>query len=192
MRQRSGATAAHTSAPCQVGTRSTLPAKQPCTLVTSSEPWEVWPALACTAAPWLLPCTPCTRARPSLAAGRLIQAVRKAGVRDPLLLLDEVDKMGRDARGDPAAALLEVGRAGCRLDCKGEWQATAAGRAKLRPRFGCMSGDDPRKSRAKFECYWYLCVMIHVHKSWHWLCGAHLMLARLFGWRAGCASERLP
>ncbi|KAL4458772.1 hypothetical protein ABPG75_013637 [Micractinium tetrahymenae] len=40
--------------------------------------------------------------------GRLIQAVRKAGVRDPLLLLDEVDKMGRDARGDPAAALLEV------------------------------------------------------------------------------------
>jgi ATP-dependent Lon protease len=42
-------------------------------------------------------------------AGRVIQAVRKAGVRDPLLLLDEVDKMGRDAaRGDPSAALLEV------------------------------------------------------------------------------------
>ena len=36
------------------------------------------------------------------------QAVRRAGVRDGLLLLDEVDKMGRDARGDPAAALLEV------------------------------------------------------------------------------------
>lgn len=32
-------------------------------------------------------------------------------MRDPLLLLDEVDKMGRDARGDPAAALLEVRRA---------------------------------------------------------------------------------
>ncbi|WIA37890.1 hypothetical protein OEZ86_014737 [Tetradesmus obliquus] len=40
--------------------------------------------------------------------GRLISAVRKAGCRDPLLLLDEVDKMGHDHRGDPAAALLEV------------------------------------------------------------------------------------
>ena len=37
------------------------------------------------------------------------QALRRAGVRDPALLLDEIDKMGADhARGDPAAALLEV------------------------------------------------------------------------------------
>jgi ATP-dependent Lon protease len=40
--------------------------------------------------------------------GKLIQKMVKVGVRNPLFLLDEIDKMGMDHRGDPASAMLEV------------------------------------------------------------------------------------
>ena len=45
--------------------------------------------------------------------GRILQTIKRAGAINPLFMLDEIDKLGNDYRGDPTS-MIEIGRASCR------------------------------------------------------------------------------
>jgi ATP-dependent Lon protease len=64
--------------------------------------------------------------------GRLVQAMRRAEVTDPVILLDEIDKMGSDWRGDPAAALLGTSASSTCRSSSRRSTASSAGRGRRR------------------------------------------------------------
>jgi ATP-dependent Lon protease len=68
--------------------------------------------------------------------GKVIQSMKKAKKANPLFLLDEIDKMGMDFRGDPSAALARSARSGTELDLHG-----SLSRGRIRP-LECDVRDD--------------------------------------------------
>lgn len=87
--------------------------------------------------------------------GIVVQTLKRAGAADPVILLDEIDKLGHDFRGDPASALLEVRMvAGLVRACGGAGRHVVTSRVRsMRWRLSCLQVLDPEQNVAFMDHY---------------------------------------